>query len=132
MNEWSADGWALLYDPAKFEKAGITSVPKTVDELLAACDKLTAAGFVPIYEFGSAVWHQPLWLNAATSTAKKSDPDYMAKFNANQLKLADVPEYELACFSNRRSWPTRGASARTSWLKPGRTPRRRWGLASTP
>ena len=96
MNEWSADGWALLYDPAKFEKAGITSVPKTVDELLAACDKLTAAGFVPIYEFGSAVWHQPLWLNAATSTAKKSDPDYMAKFNANQLKLADVPEYELA------------------------------------
>ena len=68
-------------------------MPKTLDELLAACDKLTAAGFVPIYEFGSAVWHQPLWLNVATSTAKKSDPDYMAKFNANQLKLADVPEY---------------------------------------
>lgn len=96
MNLWSADGWALLYDPAKFEKAGLTSVPKTFEELLAACDKLTAAGFVPIYEFGSAVWHQPLWLNASTSTAKQSDPDYMAKFNANQLKLADIPQYELA------------------------------------
>ena len=96
MNEWSADGWALLYDPAKFAKAGISSVPKTYDELVAACDKLTAAGFVPIFEFGSAVWHQPLWLNAATSTAKKTDPDYMAKLNANTLKLADIPEYELA------------------------------------
>ena len=96
MNLWSADGWGLLYDPAKFAKAGITSVPKTYEELLAACDKLVAAGFIPIHEFGSAVWHQPLWLNAVTSTAKKTDADYMAKFNANQLKLADIPEYELA------------------------------------
>ena len=96
MNLWSADGWGLLYDPAKFDKAGITSVPKTFDELLGACEKLLAAGITPIHEFGAAVWHQPLWLNAVTSTAKNSDPDYMAKFNANELKLADVPEYELA------------------------------------
>jgi raffinose/stachyose/melibiose transport system substrate-binding protein len=95
-NEWSADGWGLLYDPAKFQKAGITAVPKTYDELLAACDGLNAAGFTPIYEFGSAVWHQPLWLNASTSTAKAADPDYMAKFNANKLKLADIPQYEQA------------------------------------
>jgi len=96
MNLWSADGWALLYDPAKFEKAGITAVPATYEELLAACEKLVAAGFIPIHEFGSAVWHQPLWLNAVTGAAKKTDPDYMAKFNANTLKLADIPEYELA------------------------------------
>ncbi len=96
MNLWSADGWGLLYDPAKFAKAGITSVPKTYEELAAACDLLLAAGITPIHEFGSAVWHQPLWLNAVTSTAQKTDPDYLAKFNANELKLADVPEYELA------------------------------------
>jgi raffinose/stachyose/melibiose transport system substrate-binding protein len=96
MNLWSADGWGLLYDPAKFDKAGITAVPKTFDDLLAACDKLLAAGIIPIHEFGSAVWHQPLWLNAVTGTAKQSDPDYLAKLNANTLKMADVPEYELA------------------------------------
>ena len=96
MNLWSADGWGLLYDPAKFEKAGITSVPKTFDELLDACDKLLAAGITPIHEFGSAVWHQPLWLNAVTGVAKNTDPDYLAKLNANELKLADIPEYELA------------------------------------
>lgn len=96
MNLWSADGWALLYDPAKFAKAGITGVPKTYDELVAACNKLVAAGFIPIHEFGSAVWHQPLWLNAVTGTAKQTDPDYLAKLNANKLKLADIPSYELA------------------------------------
>jgi raffinose/stachyose/melibiose transport system substrate-binding protein len=96
MNLWSADGWGLLYDPAQFEKAGITSVPKTFDELLDACDKLLAAGVTPIHEFGSAVWHQPLWLNAVTGTAQNSDADYMANLNADELKLADIPEYELA------------------------------------
>lgn len=96
MNLWSADGWGLLYDPAKFEKAGIASVPKTFEELMGACDMLLAAGITPIHEFGSAVWHQPLWLNAVTGVAKNADPDYLAKLNANELKLADIPEYELA------------------------------------
>ncbi|RPF43346.1 raffinose/stachyose/melibiose transport system substrate-binding protein [Hydrogenoanaerobacterium saccharovorans] len=96
MNLWSADGWGLLYDPAKFEKAGVTAVPKTYEEFDAACSKLVQAGYVPVYEFGSAIWHQPLWLNAVGSTAEATNPDYLKALNDNTLKFADVPSYELA------------------------------------
>jgi len=96
MNLWSADGWAVLYDPAKFQKAGIDKAPATYEEFTAACDKLLAAGFTPLYGFGTAVWYQPLFLNAVTAVAAETDPDYMTKFNDNSLKLADVPAYELA------------------------------------
>ena len=50
-------GEALYYNKALFEKAGITSPPKTYDELVAAADKLAAAG-IPAITFGGTVnWH---------------------------------------------------------------------------
>jgi raffinose/stachyose/melibiose transport system substrate-binding protein len=50
-------GEALYYNKALFEKAGITSLPKTYDELVADADKLPAAG-IPAITFGGTVnWH---------------------------------------------------------------------------
>jgi raffinose/stachyose/melibiose transport system substrate-binding protein len=50
-------GEALYYSKAAFEKAGITEEPKTYDELLAAAEKLKAAG-IPAIAFGGKVnWH---------------------------------------------------------------------------
>ena len=50
-------GQVLYYRKADFQKAGITTNPKTYDELLAASDKLMAAGLIPM-EFGGTVnWH---------------------------------------------------------------------------
>ena len=47
----------LLQQEAAFEKAGITEEPKTYDELLAAAEKLKAAG-IPAFTFGGTVnWH---------------------------------------------------------------------------
>jgi len=37
-----------FYNKDAFQKAGISSVPTTWDELFAACDKLKAAGYVPL------------------------------------------------------------------------------------
>ena len=50
-------GEALYYNKALFEKAGITSLPKTYEELVADADKLAAAG-IPAITFGGTVnWH---------------------------------------------------------------------------
>ena len=50
-------GEALYYNKALFEKAGIASPPKTYEELVAAADKLAAAG-IPALTFGGTVnWH---------------------------------------------------------------------------
>jgi raffinose/stachyose/melibiose transport system substrate-binding protein len=50
-------GEAVYYNKALFQKAGITSEPKTYDELLAAADKLAKAG-IPAFTFGGTVnWH---------------------------------------------------------------------------
>jgi raffinose/stachyose/melibiose transport system substrate-binding protein len=54
---YNSVGEALYYNKALFAKAGITSEPKTYDELLAAADKLKAAG-IPAITFGGSVnWH---------------------------------------------------------------------------
>ncbi len=40
--------FAFMYNKAHFEQAGIQGTPQTWDEFLDACDKLKAAGFVPM------------------------------------------------------------------------------------
>ena len=50
-------GEALYYNKALFQKAGITSEPKTYDELVADAEKLAKAG-IPAITFGGTVnWH---------------------------------------------------------------------------
>ncbi len=40
--------FAFFYNQSLFDKAGITDTPKTWDEFLSVCDKLKAAGIVPL------------------------------------------------------------------------------------
>jgi raffinose/stachyose/melibiose transport system substrate-binding protein len=48
---------ALFYNKAAFESAGITTLPATYDELVAAAEALKTAGVTPL-EFGGTVnWH---------------------------------------------------------------------------
>lgn len=54
---FSVNGEAVYYNKALFEKAGITAEPKTYDELIAANDKLVAAGIAPFTFGGSVNWH---------------------------------------------------------------------------
>ncbi|MDR0708768.1 MAG: ABC transporter substrate-binding protein [Spirochaetaceae bacterium] len=93
LNLWAVDGWAVLYDPAKFQKAGVAEVPKTYAELTAACDKLLQAGYIPFYADGAAVWYQSLWLSITLGTAGQQYSDYEARLNNNTLKFVDVPAY---------------------------------------
>jgi len=59
---------ALYYNKTLFEEAGITDLPTTYDELVAAADKLVAAGITPI-EFGGTVnWHVMRLLDSIIET----------------------------------------------------------------
>ncbi|WP_454296030.1 ABC transporter substrate-binding protein [Salana multivorans] len=73
---FSQQGEGLYYNKALFEQAGITETPTTYDELVAAAEKLKAAGITPI-EFGGTVnWHVMRLLDSLIETtcgAEKAD-----------------------------------------------------------
>jgi raffinose/stachyose/melibiose transport system substrate-binding protein len=73
------DGKFLAYSGAAFEKAGITEEPATLEDLLADCDKLSAAGYTPIAfgnQFGWPAIHYVTQLNAYNVSAETLDKDY--------------------------------------------------------
>jgi multiple sugar transport system substrate-binding protein len=55
--------WVVFYNTKAFEKAGITSTPKTWDELMADCDKLKAAGYTPFNGPASGGWMPFIWFS---------------------------------------------------------------------
>jgi len=94
FNTWSVDGWAMLYNPALFSKAGITKVPATFAEFDKACAALLAKGITPIYEFGKDEWHQFLWINALGPLAAKSTPSLYADLNTAKGKYTGQKVFE--------------------------------------
>ncbi|AQP47948.1 ABC transporter substrate-binding protein [Tessaracoccus aquimaris] len=59
---------AIYYNKALFEKAGITELPTTYEELLAAAEKLKAAGITPMEMGGTVNWHVMRLLDALIET----------------------------------------------------------------
>ena len=86
-NPWQVDGkqYGLPYSVGVvgfwyrtdlFAQAGVTSAPKTMDELYAAVDKLKAAGITPYaYAGANAAYYQ--YLVILTSAAKIGGPDVL-------------------------------------------------------
>lgn len=78
--------WVLFYNKSLFEQAGITSVPTTWDELLAACEAFAAAD-VPCFNaslqegWRGFVWFQELMI--------RTDVDAYEKLNRGELAYTD-------------------------------------------
>lgn len=52
----------VMYNKAMFEQVGINEFPKTYNEFIDACDKLKAAGIVPMSQMtGANAWTSMLW-----------------------------------------------------------------------
>ena len=81
--------WVVVYNKDIFQKAGITSVPTTYNDFVAACEKVKAAGVTPIYEPISDGWHHVLWFPEVGARMEQMEPGLYDKLNANQTKLAD-------------------------------------------
>lgn len=72
----------LFYNKALFAQAGITELPTTYDELLAAVDKLKASGITPIQFGGTVNWHVMRLLDNLIETKCGAD-------KADELNKAD-------------------------------------------
>lgn len=55
----------IVYNKKAFQKAGITKVPTTLDELYQAAQKLKDAGIIPLYMNYGAQWPMGNWFEGA-------------------------------------------------------------------
>jgi len=95
-------GFGLMYNKDIFDKVGIKELPKTWKEFLDVCEKIKAAGIIPVNiqlasgnEFGTShLMHQLLaniWI-----THKDDISDMLNKIETNKLKFSQIPEFEQA------------------------------------
>lgn len=66
----------IVYNKRAFEKAGITTVPKTLDEFYEASAKLKQAGIIPLYMNYGAVWPLREWGNSLVNYMT-GNPEYL-------------------------------------------------------
>ncbi|MBB6635068.1 ABC transporter substrate-binding protein [Cohnella thailandensis] len=81
----------IIYSKKAYEEAGITELPKTYDEFLAAQEKLKASGITPIVVGGKDIFHMGFWLNKfLIDEVYASDPDWNSKRTAKQVSFTDA------------------------------------------
>ncbi|WP_102050145.1 ABC transporter substrate-binding protein [Pygmaiobacter massiliensis] len=84
----------FTYNKDVFEKAGVTAVPSTWDELLAACEKIKAAGITPIF-MPKDTWVPQILMtdNFAKSLGDEGAQAFADKVMKNETQWTDVPEF---------------------------------------
>lgn len=93
LMRWNVDGWGILYNKELYDKFNL-EVPKTSEEFTKVCDTLLDNGITPIYECGKDAWHWAIWLSSYGPYAATKNPDLYEKLNNNEMKFADVKEFE--------------------------------------
>lgn len=74
--------WAVAYNIKMFDELGL-SIPTNYKEFCDVCEKIKAAGIIPIYECVSDGWHHVCWTEAAVA-ATKADSGYPDALNENK------------------------------------------------
>lgn len=77
----------FFYNPKAMEKAGITEMPATWEEFLAACDKLKAAGITPIALGTKDRWPAEFFMDFLISYS--AGHEYRAKLQAGEAAFND-------------------------------------------
>jgi len=95
----------VYYDKNAFEQAGITEEPTTYDELLAANDKLLAAGIQPFAFGGKDHWHLMRLLDSLLET--KCGAETHDALKAMTVSWADTP-CATEAFNELAAWNDKG------------------------
>ncbi|MFD2115297.1 ABC transporter substrate-binding protein [Paenibacillus yanchengensis] len=91
---WNVDGWGVLYNKALFDKHQL-SIPKTKEDLMQVIDTLKENGVKrPFYMVGKDAWYWAVWFSQYGPKAAATHPGLYDKLNSNEMKFADVPEFE--------------------------------------
>ncbi|WP_199486902.1 ABC transporter substrate-binding protein [Actinomadura logoneensis] len=77
----------IFYNPKVMAKAGVTTTPKTWDELMAAAAKLKAAGITPFALGSKNQWPAQFWFDYLL--LRTAGPDYRQKLMAGEAKYTD-------------------------------------------
>ena len=88
--------FGIVYNKDIFAEAGVEAFPQTTEELVAACEKITAAGYKP-FTTGFAEWWvfkhvAQHFVNAAAEGAGISTAELISKFEKGEAKVSDYPE----------------------------------------
>lgn len=87
--------FGIVYNKGIFEELGL-EFPQTVEELTAACEKISEAGYKPFTSGFSEWWvFKHVWqhyLAAAATNADTTVAELVAKFESGEAKVADYPE----------------------------------------
>jgi len=108
-----SDAYGLYYNTAMFQKAGITSPPKTYSELEADAKKLTVynpdgsikvAGFVPLYNFyetaqlENGIYDGAQWYDSSGKSALASDSNWTSLFEWQKAFIDSIGYDKLTKF----------------------------------
>lgn len=86
-----AAGGGIYYNTKVFEAAGITDTPKTWDELIADAQAIKATGVDAICSTFADSWTAQLLVLADFYNVHVAEPNFVAEYDANQAKYAEVP-----------------------------------------
>jgi len=81
---------AWLYNKKVYDELGL-EVPKTWEQLLENCEKIKAAGKIPVAASYKDDWTAQLVLLGDNYNVLVEEPDFPEKFTANQAKFATTP-----------------------------------------
>lgn len=100
------------YSKAAFKKAGITTEPKTMDELFAALDKLKVAGLIPLAHGGQA-WQDNIVFSAVLANVGGTDL-YLKFFRDRDPKAMQSEEFKkvLTVYKRLQSYVDKGSPGR--------------------
>ena len=86
----------IAYNKDTLAAAGITDLPATWDEFLAACEKLKAAGFTPVniqlatdHEYGATMMFKTGWMASYTINGKDYVDELVQSVKANKTHFVD-------------------------------------------
>jgi raffinose/stachyose/melibiose transport system substrate-binding protein len=85
-----ATGGGILYNKKVFADLGL-QVPKTWAEFMANNVKIKAAGIDPVIQTYGDTWTSQLFVLADFANVPAAQPDWAAKYTANQAKYVDEP-----------------------------------------
>lgn len=82
----------ILYNKAVLEASGVTLPLKNYDEFIAACEKIKAAGYTPVYVSNKEVWTAQILLLTSMTPIFANNSELIEQITTNQVKPSEVPE----------------------------------------